>query len=293
MELTAEEIAAIETMRKTKAEKEERERLAARSSNDKALEIFNKRATKLNLLASDLIAEVACSNRAVTHEFVRKTTDTASISRNEYVTAEACGFTEFPPIAVHFTLEGSTVVVMLNTTSGSSWNHDVTEHSYTIDSDWSINTKTYHSNIDKKCARIVLDRLSKKIEKDVQKNLNRKREETARFHIAAKFPSARNVCINKVNDDYGSYAYDATELSGCHNYTKIRGVVTFVGSTLEIKTTTVIIEAATYYDDKTLIKYPRERKIKAMEDEMNRKINALKKEHFDAIRLVITEAVMA
>ena len=292
MELTAEEIAIIENSRKAKAEKEERERLAARSSNDKALEIFNKKATKLNLLASDLVAEVNYLNRAITHEFDRRTTDTVFISRSESVTAEACGFTEFAPVAIRFTLDGSTIVVMLNTTSGSTWNHDVSEHAYTIDSDWTINTKVYHSNVDKKCARIVIDRLAKKIEKDMQKNLQKKREEAARVHVAAKYPSARKVCINKA-DEFGNYSYDAQELSGCHNYTKIRGMVTFTGDTLKIESMTYSIEAATYYDDKTLIEYPREQKIKVMQEEMNRKINALKQEHLAAIRLVITEAVMA
>ena len=286
MELTAEEIAAIETMRKTKAEKEERERLAARTSNEKALEIFNKKAQALNILAQNLIAEVSFINSSITRKFERDTAETIFLSNKECVTAKDCGFTEFAPVEIHFSLQGSTITVLLNSTSGNSW--DKKTNSYTIENDWAIDTKTYHSDIDKKCAKIVLDRLLKKIDKDTRLNLDAKRKETAKIYIAAKYPSAREICINK-SDEYGNYTYKANELAGCHNYTSIKGRISFASNTLEIKDMTFGVNAATYHSDSVLVEYPREQKIKAMEEELKQKIATLNREFANAACKVIME----
>jgi hypothetical protein len=221
MELTAEELQLIQDRRNAEAKKAEAAKLAARSVEEKAIEIFQKRAAANNALALDLVVELNAKHKGLyTATKINASEYSERVDHKTWMKASEVNFINFGAGRVNISdAFGNAVDIELNA-AGFNDKGDV----YKMREIYSIDARNYTGATDKNAIRICVNRLEQLRAKQVEKEIVEKKIANAKEHIKSCFPKATEVKV--WNQDH-YFKYEATAFEDTYKYTSAKGTVFF------------------------------------------------------------------
>lgn len=265
MELTAEELKIIQDRRANEAKKAEEAAKAARSIDEKAHEIFQKRASANNALALDLVVELKERYKGENYSAVK-------VNATEY-TARIDG-KRIKASDVNFVNHGGRKVIVSDTFGNSveiKFNAEGVDDKgnlFHMSEIYQIEARNYYGATAKNAIRICVNRLEQLRAKQIELERKELKLANAKAYIQAWLPKATKV-QTYFHESYCKFSAEAFE--DAYQYTSVKGTV-FFNEDLTVKSKTYQFDSV--YGKGT----EKDNILKAIEEEKAAAISAITKE---------------
>lgn len=226
MELTAEELKLIQDRRAAEAKKAEEVAKAARSKEEKAIELFQARAHAQNADALDLCIEINTQAPGRFDCDKNNANTMYCFVEGKCVHSEEVNFTNFGAESVTVSDEfGNCIVVKIDSRRMSEGKRYDPVNKFSISESYTMGFRSYTGDKAKNAARIVIKRLEEMREKQVVEERKKNKCEIAKKFIQSKMPKAS--VVNTYIGEYGTLKFDAGRFEGVYDYTRVEGEVYF------------------------------------------------------------------